>query len=183
MKNLKVLVVDDSKTISMLLKQQLEEFNYEVTIADCGDEALNVLARDVFDVVITDLRMPGKLDGIQLLEIVKENYEHIEVLIITGHASVETAIGALRKGALDYIMKPYRLDEILIWLERIARKKEIVVTLQHAESNREKGFSDLDEIISMLYEKCLKAEKILRSKNGSDRNRIEKALNILSSRT
>lgn len=183
MENLKILVVDDSKTISLLLKQQLEEFNYEVSTVDCGDAAVKLLTQHMFDVVITDLRMPGKVDGIQLLEIVKENYEHIEVLIITGHASVETAIGALRKGALDYIMKPYRLDEILIWLERIARKKEIVSTLKQVESNREKGFYDLEEIINMLHEKCLKVDKILRNKNDSDRQRIEKALTILSSRT
>jgi len=174
------MVVDDSRTIRDMLAQQLEEFHYKVTAVGSGEEALRALAADAVDVVITDLQMPGAVDGIGLLERIKEEYEHIEVIIITGYASVDTAIEALRKGAVDYFNKPYRLEELLIGLERIAKNKELAAALKYVEKDKEKGIHELRELVTILYRKCLKAEKILRNEKEADRDRIQKALKIVS---
>ena len=75
MTHLKIMVVDDSRTIRDLLTQQLEEFHYTVTAASSGEEAVRALEADIFDVVITDLNMPGAVDGMRLLEIAKQEQE------------------------------------------------------------------------------------------------------------
>ena len=181
MKKLNVMVVDDSEVIRTLLKEQLEAHQYAVTALESGDAAVAALARERFDVVITDLQMPGTVDGLRLLEIIKEDYADTEVMLMTGYASVETAVEALRKGAIDYFAKPFKLEAFLIWLERIARKREILSTLHHTETNKEKGFSDLKEIVNSLHSKCVRAERVLRSDGESEKQRIEKALKILSS--
>lgn len=179
-KRLNVMVVDDSQVIRELLQEQLEAHQYAVTTMESGDAAVEALARAEFDVVITDLQMPGTVDGIRLLEIIKEEYEDIEVMIMTGYASVETAVEALRKGAVDYFSKPFKLEELLIWLGRIARKREVLETLKYTEKDKEQGFSDLKDVVNSLYGKCVKVERVLRNESENERQRIKKALHILS---
>jgi len=179
-KQLHVMVVDDSRVIRELLQEQLEAHQYTVTALESGDAAVEALAKADFDVVITDLQMPGTVDGIRLLEIIKEQYGDIEVMIMTGYASVETAVEALRKGAIDYFSKPFKLEALLIWLGRIARKREMLATLQYTQKDKEQGFSDLKEIVNSLYGKCIKVERVLRNESESEGQRIKKALRILA---
>ena len=179
MSSLNILVVDDSKVMRDMLRQQLEEYAYETRSVVNGDEAIAILQKESFDVIITDLMMPGKTDGIRLLEVAKQFSEDLAVIVITGHASVETAIGAMKKGAAEYLTKPFKLEQLLINLDKIGRDKEKNTALKAVELQRDKGISDLKDVASNLYNKVQKVKKTLtHSKLASDQ-RIVKALKIL----
>lgn len=180
MRNLNIMVVDDSKPIRVLLQDQLEEWGYKTAALDSGDKAIEVLQQERFNVVITDLNMPGQINGIRLLEIIKQNHPDIDVIIVTGYASVENTINALRQGATDYFTKPFNFEQVLICLERIEQKQEMASTLKHTDRNKEKGLHQMEEIAYSLHRKCGLIEKILRKENEGEKVRIDKALEVLS---
>ena len=106
----RILVVDDELNMRLVLKAMLEKENYEVATAFNGLKALDILATSEVAVVVTDLKMPG-LDGMGLLEKVVRDYPSIPVIIITAHGTIDTAVDALKKGAFDYITKPFEQDD------------------------------------------------------------------------
>src|SRR5919204_3041156 len=107
----RVLVVDDERSMRELLSIMLRQSGYDVTLADGGESAIESLKTDVFDLVITDLRM-RKVDGLAVLRAAKEHAPQTVVLVITAYASTDTAVEAMKLGAYDYITKPFKLDEI-----------------------------------------------------------------------
>jgi len=107
----RILVVDDEVNMQVVLRAMLKKEGYEVRTALDGREALKVLADDAIDVVVTDLKMPN-LDGMGLLERVAAEYPTVPVIMITAHGTVATAVDALKKGAFDYITKPFEQDEL-----------------------------------------------------------------------
>ena len=107
----RILVVDDEINMQVVLRAMLKKEGYEVFTAPDGREALKVLADDDIDVVITDLKMPN-LDGMGLLERVAADYPAVPVIMITAHGTVATAVEALKKGAFDYVTKPFEQDEL-----------------------------------------------------------------------
>lgn len=113
----KILVVDDEINMQLVLKAMLQKEGYEVLTASDGMEALGILKANGAAAVVTDLKMP-KLDGMGLLEKIQEDFPSIPVIMITAHGTVSTAVEALKKGALDYIMKPFDQDD----LKNIIRK-------------------------------------------------------------
>jgi len=104
MKN--VLIVDDELNMRLVLSAVLKKEGFEVSSASDGREALQVLQSNKIDVVITDLKMPD-MDGMELLTNISAQYPEIPVIMITAHGSIATAVEALKKGALDYITKPF----------------------------------------------------------------------------
>lgn len=113
----KVLVVDDEEPLRRLLKKELARKGFLVDAADDGDAALKMLGEDVYDVVLVDIVMPG-IDGISLIKKIKEDPESPVVIVLTGKATVETAVEAMKNGAFDYFTKPYKLDELIIVVNR-----------------------------------------------------------------
>lgn len=113
----KVLVVDDEEPLRRLLKKELARKGFLVDAADDGDAALKMLGEDVYDVVLVDIVMPG-IDGISLIKKIKEDPEAPVVIVLTGKATVETAVEAMKNGAFDYFTKPYKLDELIIVVNR-----------------------------------------------------------------
>ncbi|MBW2650901.1 MAG: sigma-54-dependent Fis family transcriptional regulator [Deltaproteobacteria bacterium] len=107
----KILVVDDELNMLLVLEAMLKKEKYEVVTASDGLEALEVLKDDDVAVVVTDLKMP-KLDGLGLLSEIEKDYPSIPVIIITAHGTVATAVEALKKGAFDYITKPFDQDDL-----------------------------------------------------------------------
>jgi two-component system, NtrC family, response regulator AtoC len=107
----KILIVDDELNMRLVLAAMLKKEGYEVTSASDGQEALQILRSGPVSVVITDLKMP-RIDGMELLDRVSSEYPDIPVIIITAHGTVATAVEALKKGALDYITKPFELEEL-----------------------------------------------------------------------
>jgi two-component system response regulator CpxR len=109
---IKVLLVDDEKDFVETLAQRLEVRDFDVKTALDGDEALGLIRESEFDVVVLDVLMPGK-DGIQTLKEIKELKPLVNVIMLTGNATVDTAIQGMRFGAYDYLMKPTE-TEILV---------------------------------------------------------------------
>ena len=107
----KILVVDDELNMRLVLKAMLGKEGYEVATASDGLEALDILKDSNIAVIVTDLKMP-RLDGMGLLEKVIRNYPSTPVIIITAHGTIDTAVDALKKGAFDYITKPFEQDDL-----------------------------------------------------------------------
>ena len=120
MKGLKIFIVDDEPLMRLSMLDALEEVGCEVMAAATGTEGLAVLSTRQFDIVITDLRLPGA-DGLTILKACKERSPTTEVILITAHGSVDTAVGAIKLGAYDYITKPFQMDELLLIVERVGK--------------------------------------------------------------
>ena len=120
MKGLKILLVDDEPLMRLSMVDALEAVGHDVLAAASGTEGIDAVRQRPFDLVITDLRLPGA-DGLTVLAATKEQSAQTEVVVITAHGSVETAVGAMKLGAFDYITKPFQMDELLLIVERAGR--------------------------------------------------------------
>ncbi|MCK4994154.1 MAG: sigma-54-dependent Fis family transcriptional regulator [Candidatus Omnitrophica bacterium] len=120
----KILLVDDEKDLLEWLSVVLEKEGYSVRCAVSGEDALKIFKAEPFEMVITDIRM-SPLSGIELLRQIKNHNPEIIVLMITAYASVETAIKALRYGAYDYLIKPFKLDDIKLIIKKAFSQKRI----------------------------------------------------------
>jgi len=117
-----ILVVDDEPTIQQALRWSLEEEGWFVVSASSGEEALECLDAESFDIIISDVILPG-IDGLQLLERAKSHVSAASVILITAYATVDTAIEALRKGASDYVRKPFKLDDLKFRVRRLLEQR------------------------------------------------------------
>ncbi|MER3416800.1 MAG: transcriptional regulator [Gemmataceae bacterium] len=124
-RSLRILFADDEVSLQELMRQELPRMGHEVTVCGDGLEAVQALQRCTFDVAILDIRMPG-LSGVEVLERLKSISPDTEAILLTGHASLETAVEALRQGAFDYLTKPCKLAELEAVLRRVADKKELL---------------------------------------------------------
>jgi DNA-binding NtrC family response regulator len=123
-KRLRVLFVDDEQPLQELMRSELPRLGHEVTVCADGRAALKAMEKGSFDAAILDLRMPG-MSGIEVLEHLKKVSPDTEAVMMTGHASMDTAIEAMRLGALDYITKPCKLAQIEAMLLKIAERREL----------------------------------------------------------
>jgi len=112
-----ILVVDDEEPFRRLLKKELTRKGYFVEVASDGSEAQHLLRDSSFDVILLDVVMPG-VDGLSLMKKMKEDPSAPAIIVLTGKATVETAVEAMKNGAHDYLTKPYKLDELAIVIER-----------------------------------------------------------------
>jgi DNA-binding NtrC family response regulator len=108
----KILVVDDEEVVRLALARVLSSEHCRVEAAWSGADALREMERHSFDVVLLDLRMPG-MDGMSVLKAIKEKWPEIEVIVVTGYPSLETAKEAIRYGAYDYLAKPVEPDTMI----------------------------------------------------------------------
>jgi DNA-binding NtrC family response regulator len=130
---IRVLLVDDEEEFVETLAQRLEVRDFDVATAYSGADALERLEDREIDVVVLDLQMPG-VDGIEVLRKIKERKPLIEVIMLTGHATVETAIEGMKLGAFDFLTKPAETDELLEKIARaFGRKSEQDQRIQEAE--------------------------------------------------
>lgn len=120
----KILVVDDEKAIRDSLNMILSDEGYAVSSAADGEEALNLINKDDFDIVITDIKMPN-VDGMELLSKGAKNSPSTFFIIMTAYASVNTAVEALRYGAYDYIIKPVEFDDLIMRVKRLLDYKKV----------------------------------------------------------
>jgi DNA-binding NtrC family response regulator len=104
----KILVVDDEPQIQLLLEEFLTSLGHTVRLAGDGEQALQLLQTDAFDGVLADVKM-ARMDGIELLRLIKLSYPLLPVIMMTGYPSVEIAVEAMKEGAVDFITKPLRL--------------------------------------------------------------------------
>jgi signal transduction histidine kinase len=120
----RILVIDDEENIRATVEEFLSLNGYRVDTAGSGREGLDLLGRNTYDLVVSDLRMPD-VDGLAVIEWIHETQPELPVLVMTGHATVESTIRALRLGAYDYLLKPFRLDEIERTIENCLDKRRL----------------------------------------------------------
>jgi DNA-binding NtrC family response regulator len=123
MNNFKVLLVDDEKDFLETIVSRLKNRNILATGVSSGEKALELLNKEFFDAIIMDIKMPGGIDGIDALREIKKIQPLSEVILLTGHASMTTTIEGTKLGAFDYMLKPIKLEELMIKLDEIAKKK------------------------------------------------------------
>lgn len=140
MKGLKLLIIDDEPLMRLSMVDALTRVGCDVAAASTGTEGIHVLEKRQFDVVITDLRLPGA-DGLAVLKACKERNPNTEVILITAHGSVDTAVGAIKLGAYDYITKPFQMDELLLIVERVGKMFGLRRDNVESEEAREDRFS------------------------------------------
>jgi two-component system, OmpR family, response regulator len=131
MEEFNILVVDDEDDFRETIVKRLQKRKMMVRGAESGEKALELIAAQPFDVVVLDVKMPG-LDGIDTLREIKKRRPLIEVILLTGHASMESGIEGMKLGAYDYVMKPANLEE-LIEKMRQAYEKKMVFEAQSRE--------------------------------------------------
>ncbi|MCK5076471.1 MAG: sigma-54-dependent Fis family transcriptional regulator [Calditrichia bacterium] len=124
-----VMVVDDESHVQEVLKDFLEQLGYTVTLADDGDDALSKFEPGKFDLIVSDLLMP-KVDGLELLKRIKQQEKDVVFLMITGYPSIETAVDAIKKGAYDYITKPFNMEDVRFRIEKAFEKKQMKESLK-----------------------------------------------------
>jgi len=124
MDSFRALFVDDEEEFLATVIKRLKKRNIDATGVRSGEEALEELARCPVDVIVLDVRMPG-MDGIQTLREIKKRFPLVEVVMLTGHASMEVAVEGMELGAFDYLMKPVDVDELLYKLQDAYEKKAI----------------------------------------------------------
>ncbi|HDZ91403.1 MAG TPA: response regulator [Deltaproteobacteria bacterium] len=123
-KNIEILVIDDEKPIREGCHRVLTGKGYQVITAENGQKGLDVLAREPVDIVLLDLKMPV-IGGEEVLQITREKYPDIPVIIITGHGTVDTAVICMKSGAYDFITKPFQIDQFLLTITRAAEKRRL----------------------------------------------------------
>ncbi|ADW17974.1 response regulator receiver protein [Desulfobulbus propionicus DSM 2032] len=190
MNSMTILVADDDPVIRKLFEKRLGKEGYTVTIAADGAEAARLLDTRPFDVIITDLVMPGKIGGIELLKLAKEKSVEIEVIVITAHSSIDTAVDAMKKGAVDYLEKPINFDELFLRLEKISERKALMKNagdlreaMEVTESSAAQTIQNLEIINSNQQQLLDQLETILTNGRQEQGKRIEQALHLLTNRS
>jgi len=121
----RILVVDDEDIVRTSCSRALVPEGYEVTPAKNGLEGLKLISENKFDLVLTDLKMPD-MDGIEVLRRIKEGWPEIEVIIITGYQTVDTAVKSIKLGAFDYIEKPFTPDALITAVSKALNRRRAV---------------------------------------------------------
>jgi DNA-binding NtrC family response regulator len=126
MEFLKALFVDDEIEYLQTAIKRMKKRGMDVIGVSSGPEALSILAEQSIDVVVMDMRMPG-MDGIQALREIKQHYPLVEVIMLTGHASMEASIQGMELGAFDYLMKPIDIDELIYKIQDAFQKRQLQI--------------------------------------------------------
>ena len=165
MDDFEILFVDDDQTILNMVEEYLAVFDYRVSIVDSGLKALELIKDKDFDVVFTDFKMPD-IDGLELLAMIKEYRPATEVIIVTGHGTMESAIQAMKFGSYDYIQKPFKLDVLRIVIDKLFEEKRLKrenIVLRTRVKERHK----YDQLIGISLKMQEIYEQIDRMQNGS----------------
>lgn len=156
----KLLIVDDDLSLREFLTLFLRKEGYEVEVAANGQKALELLQNTNFDLVLTDLRMP-KMGGLDLLDAIKTQQIATQVVVMTAYSSTDTALDAMRKGAYDYIVKPFQLAEVKIILSKCLEKSALVAENQQLKKKLAQGNAKRAQFIyrSLAMEEVVKLIK------------------------
>ncbi|MFQ5649098.1 MAG: sigma-54-dependent transcriptional regulator [bacterium] len=186
-----ILIVDDEPLIGSALKEALRKWQFDVSLFHDGRQAIQRIDREPYDMVLTDVRMPS-ITGMEILERVKEKAPGTAVIMITAFGTIDHAVEAIKKGAYDYITKPFSLDEIKICIERYFKNKELEEENRNLKQALQEKYS-LDNFVgqSQKVKKLFKSLEIafesdaavfIQSENGTGKELIASAIHYNSPR-
>ncbi len=142
----RILVVDDERAMRESLSAWLRKEGYGVQCAADGTEALAILDKHDIDLMLADVKMPG-MDGLELLERARDRHPHVMVLMITAYGSIESAVSAMKRGAQDYILKPFDPEQMMLVVQKLARQQRLVeenrTLRQRLKEQERRGWGDL----------------------------------------
>ena len=141
--NVRVLVVDDERVVREGCQRVLTGKGYEVVTASDGQQAMEVLAENATDIMLLDLKMPV-MSGEEVLEQTQTLYPDLPVIIITGHGTIDTAVECMKKGAYDFVTKPFQIDQFLLTINRAAEKRRLEQQAKEFQAEKERNLYDLN---------------------------------------
>ncbi|MDH4267823.1 MAG: ATP-binding protein [Deltaproteobacteria bacterium] len=173
MEGKRILVVDDDKTIRDLLYQTLTQFGtLQVELAKDGEEALRKIEGSQFDLVLTDMRMP-KMNGLQLVDEIAKVKPEIITVLMSGQATIDSAVEGVRRGASDFVTKPFNLPEMIIRLHKVLEEKQRIKRLSDFISELEKSIQELRKLDEIKSEFVSVASHELRTPLAAIKNAIQ----------
>jgi len=185
-----ILIVDDDKNTRDGLQRALRR-SYRISLAESGDRALELLAEDDYDVLLSDVRMPG-IDGITLIQRAKANYPHLVSILLTAYGNVEIAVEAMKAGADDFLTKPVNLDHLDLLLQRTLRSREVEAenSLLHKQLDSKFGMENIignSAVMHELFDTIKQAAPtqatiMIQGKSGTGKELIAHAVHRLSTR-
>lgn len=186
-----ILVVDDERSMRELLEILLAKNGHEVHCAADGAQALEYLADNEYDVVVTDLRMPG-IGGMEVLEASRKLWPDTQVIIMTAYSTTQTAIDAMKKGAYDYITKPFKVDEVAVVVEKAIEKRDLVLVNRRLRNQVSKAFSfenlvgsspRMKEVYKVIRQIAdTRTNVLILGESGTGKEMVARALHYNSSR-
>ena len=186
-----ILVVDDESNYLTVMETLLGEAGYEVLTAPSAIEALKISAAADLDLVLTDMKMP-KMTGIELLDKLQQLQPDLPVIIMTAFGTVEKAVSAMKKGAFDYILKPFKNDEILVTIAKALKHRHLILTnrLLNQELEKKYGFPNIvgesrvmEEILALVKRVAgSRATVLITGESGTGKELIARAIHQCSDR-
>ena len=187
----KILVVDDEVKMRRVLQMMLEENGYQVVLAGDGEKALDKTGGGNFDLVITDMKMPGK-DGLELLRDLRKIDEELPVIVMTAYGTVPTAVEAMRAGAYDYILKPFDLEEMKTVVEKALAMEKLLRQSRYLQEELEAKYEFQDiigksprmqEIFKLVRQVApTKSTVLISGESGTGKELIARAIHFHSPR-
>ena len=194
-----ILVVDDEPIMQEILGDFLREEGYSIDIADSGEEGVELAQKSSYDCAIVDLMMPG-IDGIETMQKLREIDTSLPVIVVTAFASVESAVEAMKRGAFEYITKPFKNDEVLVVLQKAIRTRQLeleVPQLKEAVKTLRKALKDkysfenivgknryMQEVYSLIEQAAPSRSTILiQGESGTGKELVAKAIHANSARS
>ncbi|MDF1545031.1 MAG: sigma-54 dependent transcriptional regulator, partial [bacterium] len=188
----RILVIDDEESMCNFMEIMLSKEGYSVDTAPSGPDGLDKVHESDYDLIIADLNMP-KMTGIELLQEVRSFREDQELVVMTAFASVDTAIEAMKKGAADYITKPFKVDEIKLVIEKCINRKQLLkensnLKRQLQADNSFDKFVGTSKDVEKLKELCRRVADsdstiLLRGESGTGKDLIARAIHQHSARS
>jgi DNA-binding NtrC family response regulator len=191
-RKMSIMIVDDEAIVRESLFHWFKKYGHVVETASSGFEALEKLEAYPFQLLFVDIKMPG-MDGIELLEKVKTEYPDTIVIIITAYGSIESAVKAMRVGATDYLLKPFKPDQLSLVMERISVQKKLVTQYNYLKGHLEKitrfdniiGHSpEMEKVFNLIPEVAKSdASILLAGETGTGKELVAKAIHAESPRS